>query len=90
VRRGRTQCTPDERAQAELARHRCFLPGLLRAAVPMAGHALARRLPGMSQWATRALVSRLQALLQRYGHAEFQTDAVHYQPATSRPGTPGH
>lgn len=65
------------------------LLGMLMAGVPMAGHALARRLPGLDKWADRALVRQLQALLQRYGHAEFQTDAAHYQPATARPGTPG-
>lgn len=57
------------------------LLGVLMAAVPMTAHAVARRIPGLSGMADRALVRRLQMLLERYGHAEYQTDAAQYRPA---------
>jgi hypothetical protein len=59
------------------------LVGVLLAAVPLVGHALARRMPGLRERADRAVVRQLQTLLQRYGHAEFQTDAAHYRPSTA-------
>jgi len=56
------------------------LVGVVLVAVPAIGHALARRVPGLRDVADRALVRRLQRLLQRYGHADFQSDAAQYRP----------
>ena len=49
----------------------------------------ARRIPLLRERSDRALVRRLQRLLQRYGRAEFQSDAAHYRP-TSQPVGAGH
>ncbi len=42
---------------------------------------LAGRLPGMRGAVDAALIRRLRKLLQRYGHAEFVSDASQYRPA---------
>ena len=45
----------------------------------------AEKVPGLREIANAALVRRVRALLARYGHAEYTTDAAHYRPAVSAP-----
>ncbi|ARU06204.1 hypothetical protein CCO03_17340 [Comamonas serinivorans] len=49
----------------------------------MAPYALAQRVPGVRAAADRRLVRKLGTLLQRYGHADFTTDAAHYRPGAT-------
>lgn len=46
----------------------------------MAAYRWAARIPGLRGAADAALVRKIRALLQRYGHAEFTTDAGAYRP----------
>lgn len=46
----------------------------------MAAYRGAARIPGLRGAADAALVRKIRALLQRYGHAEFTTDAGAYRP----------
>jgi hypothetical protein len=46
---------------------------------------LAERIPGIRKLAERRLVTKLAKLLNRYGHAEFATDADAYRPAVAKP-----
>ena len=39
--------------------------------------------PGLKGVAERRLVAKLNRVMKRYGHAEFETDAKNYQPARS-------
>lgn len=48
----------------------------------LTAYRLARRVPGLSDLADARLVGRLKRQLQRYGHAEFTSDAETYRPAT--------
>lgn len=47
----------------------------------MRAYRLALKLPGLKRLADRHLVAKIRRLLQRYGHAEFTTDADAYKPA---------
>jgi hypothetical protein len=47
----------------------------------MTAYTLAENVPGLRTLADRALVARIRALLKRYGHAEFTSDASQYRPA---------
>ena len=44
---------------------------------------LARRTPGLSGWADRSLVRRIRKLLNRYGHAKFESDGAKYRPSAA-------
>ncbi|MBI1261457.1 MAG: DUF2236 domain-containing protein [Rhizobiales bacterium] len=50
-------------------------------ALQMASYRLARKVPGLNAIAERRLTAKLRKLLDRYGHAEFTTDAEAYRPA---------
>ena len=47
-----------------------------------AGYNLALRTPGIGGIVDRHLVRKIRRLLERYGHAEFTTNADEYKPAT--------
>ena len=51
----------------------------------MAAFSAAEKIPGLRRLANAALVQRVRALLARYGHAEFTTDAARYRPAAPAP-----
>lgn len=59
--------------------------GLLSAALPLLGYALAQRIGPLRALAERRLVRKVEALLRRYGHAEFTTDATAYRPTVKAP-----
>ena len=41
----------------------------------------ALQMPGLKDWADKRLIAKIHRLLERYGHAEFTTDADAYKPA---------
>jgi ER-bound oxygenase mpaB/B'/Rubber oxygenase, catalytic domain len=45
----------------------------------------AEKIPGIRKFVERHLVTKLAKLLNRYGHAEFATDADAYRPAVVKP-----
>ncbi len=47
----------------------------------MLAYKAADKIPGVRRLATKALVRKVERLLGRYGHAEFETDAAKYRPA---------
>ena len=58
-----------------------FAVTALGVALQMAAFEAAQRVPLLRDAANVALVKRVRALLVRYGHAEYVTDAAQYRPA---------
>lgn len=50
----------------------------------LAFHVWARRRPGLREFSDRVLIARIRRLLDRYGHAEFVTNADAYRPAVPK------
>ena len=51
--------------------------------IRMKSHDLASMIPGLRDLADRHLVRRMEAMLTRYGHAEFRSDGDAYRPTAS-------
>jgi hypothetical protein len=58
-----------------------FILGALGITTQLAAFRLADHVPGLRDVADKVLVRRVRKLLQRYGHAEFTSDASKYKPA---------